>query len=105
LSQYNEGVVLSKPIQTLLSKVEIEEDSELTSLLPDIRGAKVEVRTAEKKYQCRIDYSLGEPENPMDDNAIIGKFISLAEFVGIKKEIADQIVSDVYKGNIITKFD
>jgi 2-methylcitrate dehydratase PrpD len=104
LSQYNEDVVFSKPIQTLLSKVEIEEDSELTSLLPDIRGAKVEVKTAEKEYQCRIDYSFGEPENPMDDNAIIGKFISLADFVGIKKESADQIVNDVYKGKIITKF-
>ena len=48
---------------------------------------------------------VAEPENPMDDNAIIEKFISLAEFVGIKKERTDQIIRDVYKGKISTQFD
>lgn len=104
LSQYKDEVVLSESVQNLLKKVEIEEDPELTGLLPDIRGAKVEVRTAEKEYQCRIEYSLGEPENPMDDNAIIGKFHDLAEYVGMKKNIADTIVLDVFDGRIITKF-
>ena len=105
LSQYKDGIVHSEIVQNLLKKVEIVEDTELTKLLPDIRAAKVTVKTAENEYQCRIDYSLGEPENPMDDNAIIKKFITLAEFVGIKKEITDQIIRDVYKGKIITKFD
>ena len=104
LSQYKDEIVLSESVQNLLKKVEIVEDSELTSLLPDIRGAKVEVRTTEKEYQCRIDYSLGEPENPMDDNAIIGKFHDLAEYVGIKRNVADTIVHDVFDGKIITKF-
>ena len=104
LSQYKDEIVLSESVQNLLKKVEIAEDPELTSLLPDIRGAKVEVRTAEKEYQCRIDYSLGEPENPMDDDAIIGKFHDLAEYVGMKKNIADTIVHDVFDGKIITKF-
>ena len=104
LSQYSYEIVLSEPVQNLLKKVEIVEDPELTSLLPDIRGAKVEVKTAKKEYRSRINYSLGEPENPMGDDAIIGKFHDLAKYVGLKKSIADTIVRDVFNGKIITKF-
>lgn len=102
LSQYNEKVILSETIQQLLKKVQITEDLELTSLLPDIRGAKVEVETGGNSYSCRIDYSLGEPENPMDDTAIIEKFSDLAEFVGLSKEKVNDIIVKVFKGQIIT---
>ena len=102
LSQYNETVVLSETVQQLLKKVQISEDQELTNLLPDIRGAKVEVEAGGNSYFCRIDYSLGEPENPMDDTAIIEKFRDLAEFVGLTKEKVNDIVAKVYKGQIIT---
>jgi len=102
LSQYNEKVVLSETIQQLLKKVQITEDVELTSLLPDIRGAKVEVEAGGNSYSCRIDYSLGEPENPMDDTAIIEKFKDLSMFAGLTIEKVNDIVSKVYKGQIIT---
>ena len=105
LAQYTERVVLSDEIQNLLRKVEIYEDPELTSLLPDIRGSKVEVETAGKSYQCRIDYSLGEPENPMSDEAIIDKFRGLADYAGLNTKQTERIVSDVYNGKIITKLD
>lgn len=102
LSQYNEKVVLSETIQQLLKKVQITEDVELTSLLPDIRGAIVEVEAGGNSYSCRIDYSLGEPENPMDDTAIIEKFKDLSMFAGLTIEKVNDIVSKVYKGQIIT---
>lgn len=102
LSQYNEKVVLSETIQQLLKKVQITEDVELTSLLPDIRGAKVEVESGGNSYSCRIDYSLGEPENPMDDTAIIEKFKDLAGFAGLTIEKVNDIVTKVYNGQIIT---
>ena len=102
LSQYNEKVVLSETIQQLLKKVQITEDVELTCLLPDIRGAKVEVEAGGNSYSCRIDYSLGEPENPMDDTAIIEKFKDLSGFAGLTIEKVNDIVEKVYKGQIIT---
>ena len=103
LSQFQDKVVLSDEIQGLLKKVTIYEDPELTSLLPDIRGAVVEVSAKGKFYKCRIDYSLGEPENPMDDAAIIEKFRGLASYSGISNDDADIIIDSVYRGNIITK--
>lgn len=103
LSQYKEDVVVSKEIQELLAKVEIGEDEEMTSLLPDIRGSKVEVQAAGRTYSSRVDYSLGEPENPMSDEDIIEKFKDLATFAGLNKDSVSMIVDKVIKGNVIVK--
>lgn len=104
LSQYKEDVVNSKEIQDLLKKVEICEDEELTSLLPDIRGSKVEVLAAGRTYRCRVDYSLGEPENPMSDQDITEKFRGLAAFSGLDKDSISVIVDKVFKGEVIDKY-
>lgn len=103
-AQYSEDVVKSEEIQSLLSKVEIFENVELTKLLPDIRGSVVEIETNDSQYSCRIDYSLGEPENPMDDNAIIAKFLDLAEYASISEAKAKELVKRVFNNEIITKF-
>lgn len=103
LSQYKEDVVLSDEIQGLLKKVEIYEDEELTSLLPDIRGSKVEVLADGKTYSSRVDYSLGEPENPMSDNDIIEKFKGLAAYADVDNDIASMIVNKVFNGEVIVK--
>ncbi len=104
LPQFDENVVLSPDIQYLLQKVEIEEDAELTSLLPDIRGSKVEVVANGKNYNSRVDYSLGEPENPMSDSDIIEKFKGLAAFAEIDKDPASMIVEKVFNGEVVLKF-
>lgn len=104
LSQYKEDVVISKEIQELLSKVEISEDEELTSLLPDIRGSKVEVQAAGRTYTSRVDYSLGEPENPMSNQDIIEKFMGLTSFVGINEDKTVKLINEVLNGRIITEF-
>lgn len=102
LPQYEECVVLSDEIQQLLTKVEIHEDSELTGLLPDIRGSKVVVETSTRNYQSRVDYSLGEPENPMNDEDIKEKFIGLVKFSGLDSHSAHDIITRVYNGEVLT---
>lgn len=102
LPQFDENVVLSPDIQYLLQKVEIEEDAELTNLLPDIRGSKVEVVANGKNYNSRVDYSLGEPENPMSDKDIIEKFKGLAVFGGFNEDSVLKMVDFVFNGIIIT---
>lgn len=104
LSQYKEDVVVSDEIQCLLNKVEIAEDVELTKLLPDIRGAVVEVETPSKTYRARVDYSLGEPENPMSDNDIINKFSDLSLYYGLDHASSQRIVKGVFEGNVFTCF-
>ena len=101
LMQYSESVVNSAVIQELLSKVMIYENPDLTRLLPDIRGAVVEVDVGKKCYKCQIDYSLGEPENPMSDEDIVKKFLALAEYAGLQQKRSNVIVRDVFKGKFI----
>ena len=103
-AQYSEDVVKSEEIQSLLSKVEITENIELTKLLPDIRGSIVKVETDDKQYNCRIDYSLGEPENPMDDNAIIAKFLDLTNHARLSQNTAKDLVKRVFNNEVITRF-
>lgn len=101
LADYRLEVVFSKEIQVLLGKVRIGEDPEMTALLPDIRGAVVEVETCDRTYRSRVDYSLGEPENPMDEEAIGRKFYALAAYAGLPKAKADEMVDAVYGGKVV----
>lgn len=101
LPQFDEQTVQSDEIQSLLKRVQIYEDEELTSLLPDIRGSIVEVNTKSNNYRCRIDYSLGEPENPMSDKDIIEKFKGLASFAGMGSDTINEMVDYVFSGKII----
>ena len=103
LAQYKEDVVSSDEIQQLLTKVVISEDPELTNLLPNIRGSKVEVIAKGKKYESRIDYSLGEPENPMSNEDLIEKFIGLTTTIGINKNTALVALKKIFDGIVITK--
>lgn len=102
LPEYREDVVLSEEVQNLLSKVDILEDKGLTDLLPNIRGTKVTIETPVNTYHSRVDYSLGEPENPMSDKDIIEKFMGLASFAGLNDEQTHSIVNTVFKGNVVT---
>ena len=104
MNQYTTDVVMSEEIQSLLNKVEICENFELTSCLPDIRGAIVEIEVEGKRYKKRVNYSLGEPENPMSDDALIAKFKELALYAGINVIHINSVVEDVLKGKIITLF-
>lgn len=104
LAQYKEDVVLSDEIQQLLTKVEICEDTELTELLPNIRGSIVKVTAGGIIYQKRVDYSLGEPENPMSKDDLIEKFKGLAFFAGKSIQEAHLVVRDVFNGKVITVF-
>lgn len=103
LSQYQENVVVSDEIQNLLGKVIIAEDEGLTALLPDIRGAIVEVETTSHTYHSRVEYSLGEPENPMSDNDIINKFSDLASYFGLNDDTIQDVVKKVFEGHIVTQ--
>lgn len=101
LMQYSESIVKSAEIQTLLNKVEICENPSLTLQLPNIRGAVVEVSVGGKVYKCQVDHSLGEPENPMNDDDVIKKFLGLAKFAGLQENKANEVIRDVFRGKFV----
>lgn len=48
-----------------------------------------------------MDYSLGEPENPMSDEDIIERFKELAAYSGIRETIANKVIEDVFSNKVI----
>ncbi|MDI6813642.1 MAG: MmgE/PrpD family protein [Desulfitobacteriaceae bacterium] len=80
-------------IRSLMTKVELVEDAEITDLYPEKWPAVVEIiDTRGKTHVGRTDYPLGDPENPVTHEQIVEKFRELAQLnfspMGVENLIA-----------------
>ena len=73
LRDYNESNLANEEILRLTNVVDMIEDPEITSWLPNRRAARVTVFSAGKSYVCCVEYPKGEPENPMSEFEIVEK--------------------------------
>ena len=73
LKDYNESNLSDGEILRLTSIVDMIEDPEISSWLPNKRAAQVTIVSAGKSYMCCVEYPKGEPENPMSESEIIEK--------------------------------
>ncbi len=88
---YGEGYLTDVGISELMRKVELVMDPELDSLNPKKRAAIVELQMTDgRKFDCRVDYPRGEPENPIQDRELKAKFMDLATVSG-HSNAADKI--------------
>ena len=85
--QYSEECMGDKVLEDLIHKVSVVEDDELSKLVPGRRPAVVTIETDTGNYTKRVDYPLGEPENPMSYETIKMKFFSMMNAAG--KELDD----------------
>ena len=92
-SQYvNDGKILS-----LAKKVMVLADDNLSALVPEKRAAIVEVTTIDGNcYTERVDYPKGEPENPLSDEELREKFVSLASYGNKSDKENKEIVEIVW---------
>ena len=70
LDQFAPEKLTDPTILNLMEKIDVQSDGNLNSLVPDHRGARVEIRMNDgKKYEKEVLDAMGEPENPgtMDD--------------------------------------
>ena len=73
LRDYNECNLADEEILRLTNVVDMIEDPEITSWLPNKRAAQVTIVSAGKSYVCCVEYPKGEPENPMSEFEIVEK--------------------------------
>ncbi len=66
--------ILSPLVQSLADKVNVRISPERDALYPRQRGAKVTIKTDQGDYMSEVTHPRGEPENPLDDGALIEKF-------------------------------
>ena len=73
LRDYNESNLADAEVLRLTNVVDMIEDPEITSWLPNKRAAQVTIVTGGKSYMCCVEYPKGEPENPMSESEIVDK--------------------------------
>jgi len=84
-------------INSLLKKIKVYPDAELTSFVPEKRTAIVEVYTKDgRKFSERVDFPKGEPENPLSDKELKDKFLHLASFAGKSEVESRKIINIVW---------
>src|SRR5690606_5641480 len=93
LSEFTQETINDKDILAITQKITVVTDDELTALVPQKRAAIVSVETKEGQVVTqRIDYPKGEPENPISDDELKEKFISLMQFSGKSVEDSKSII-------------
>lgn len=92
-NSYSVECIKNSTINELMNKVTIVESEEFNAVFPEKRGAIVTITLNDgNELSYRVDYPLGEPENPMNRDAIKAKYYELGLFAGKHKEQLDIIL-------------
>jgi len=109
LNEYADECIYNPAIIALAKKVSVRADDNLTAMFPQKSPAVVEIKTITgESYVKRIDCPKGEPENPLSNEELEEKFISLAGYGGKTEKGSREIITmiwDVEKSlhNIFTR--
>ena len=96
MEAYNENNVADKDILLLTKKVRVTESEELSALVPQKRASVLHLTLVDgTEFSHRVDYPKGEPENPLTDEEIEEKFVSLATASGFTQERCMDIIHTI----------
>ena len=73
LGDYNESNLSDEEIHRLMGLIQIVEDPEISSWIPEKRAARVTIVSADNSFSTCVEYPKGEPENPIIESDIIKK--------------------------------
>ncbi|MFC1955945.1 hypothetical protein ACFLWZ_05410 [Chloroflexota bacterium] len=76
---YQKELLNSPEVLALADKVTLCSDEEANSYWPERMLAKVILYTSDQSFCKRVDFPLGEPENPMTEEDITNKFMQLTK--------------------------
>lgn len=79
LEEFSHESTTSPEIRGLMEKISVEVDPQLDALYPSRWPAQVEIETIDGRLlKARVDYPLGDPENPISYDGVKAKFRQLA---------------------------
>lgn len=94
--EFNDASVRDDANLRLTKLIDVEEDTELTAVVPEKRPAIVTVRLSSgAQYSERIDLPKGEPERPVSDEELMTKFVDLCSVSGMKTTGTNVLASQV----------
>lgn len=96
INAFEEKNVVNSDILSLAAKIHVSERNDFSTLCPQKRIALVRVFTKNGEViERQVDYPKGEPENPMTDDDLKQKFMSLAMSAGVKSETCEYVMQQV----------
>lgn len=98
-ADYTEDNLNDYWIKSITRRVKVIEDEELTQRCPEVRGARVTIYMKDGGvFEAQCIYPKGEPENPLKEDELEGKFKGLAMYGGLSQEQCDIIVGTIRSG-------
>lgn len=96
MEDFNAATVTDEEILALTRMVKVVENEELSALVPKKRASLLNITMKDgTTLSYRVDYPKGEPENPLTDEELEAKFISLAKASGISDSNCKQIIQTI----------
>lgn len=97
-ADYNKANLDDYNIQLITRKVRVIEDENLTAQSPVVRGAKVTIYLKDGNiYEAPCLYPKGEPEHPLTQEELKGKFMGLAIYGGLSQGECDEVINEIEK--------
>jgi len=96
VDQFTEERITDPRIMSFISRIDIEENSQIESEVP-VKRHKVLVQVYTKdgrKFSRKVDYPRGNPNNPMTDTEIREKFLKLSHAV-IPGQQSDKLIEKI----------
>ena len=93
MSAFTDDKITNPEIQRILRTVRVVEDPAKTVLVPKRRPATVTITLRDgRSFTEDVQYAMGEPENPMTEEAFLGKFRDLALSGGKTEEDTERVI-------------
>ena len=102
IEEFTDQYINHPIVQKITKMCIVKGDDQLSKLVPDKRIAKVEIQMSDGLvFTQQVDFPKGEPENPITENELKTKFLSMTSYAGIKNEIASSLFKLLLKNNKI----
>jgi 2-methylcitrate dehydratase PrpD len=96
INEFTTDWINNKNIKLLTQKINVCADDELTSLVPEKRGAIVQIHTNSNQcFEEGVFYPKGEPESALSFNDVKEKFMELCKFAGKDNTVYQGILNNV----------
>ena len=108
MDAYSVENVTDESILALTKKVTVKENEELSAWVPKKRASILHLTLRDgTRYTHQVDYPKGEPENPLTEQELKEKFVSLATASGCSTEKCEEVLELIQqpKFNLTTLLD
>lgn len=105
MDAYAERGIHDPVVASVMEKVSVKPDADLTAASPDKRGARVTVRLCSgESFTELVEYPKGEPENAMSDGDLGRKARGLILTAGFGRDEAKRIEAAAWETRSVTEF-